>query len=103
MMAPDRSHESGGGRFPSPEALSTLRSALSGYLRSDTDDTAVCDALRVLAQEAKDRQLYAEQLLIAFKRVWADMPELVAIPSEGERRRMLDHLVKVCIDMYYAR
>jgi hypothetical protein len=103
MMAPDRSNESEGGRFPSPEALSMLRSALSLYLRGDSDDAPVCDALGVLAREARERKLYAEHLLIAFKRVWADMPELASIPNETERRRLLDHLVKMCIDMYYAR
>jgi hypothetical protein len=103
MMAPDRPNESEGGRFPSREALSLLRGALSRYITSGRDEQPVCDALAVLALEAQDRKLYAEQMLIAFKRVWADLPEVQSIPGEGERKRILDRVVKLCIDSYYKR
>lgn len=102
-MAPDRSNEFEGGRFPSRESLEMLRSALSRYVRGPTDDVQVCEALAVLAKEASERKLYAEHMLIAFKRVWAEMPEVQAIPNEKERQRLLDHLVKLCIDAYYKR
>jgi hypothetical protein len=103
MMAPDRSNDSEGGRYPSKEALETLRSALSRFVRGMSDETDVCDALSMLAREAQNRQLYAEHMLIAFKRVWADMPEVQAIPDDAQRKRLLDRLVKLCIDSYYAR
>jgi hypothetical protein len=102
MMAPDRSNESGG-RYPSPEALELLRASLSRYVANGGDEQPVCDALNVLAREAQERQLYAEQMLIAFKRVWSDMPEVQAIPTEAERKQLLSHLVKLCIDTYYKR
>ncbi len=103
MMAPDRSNDSTGGRYPSQEALDTLRSALSRFVAEKNDETEVCAALSVLAKEAQTRQLYAEQMLIAFKRVWTEMPEVQAIPDEAERRRLLNRVVKLCIDSYYAR
>ena len=102
MMAPDRSNESGG-RFPSPEALELLRGSLSEYVRNTGDERAVCDALTELAREAQERKLYAEHMLIALKRVWNDMPEVQAIQTEAERKRMLGQLVKLCIDTYYKR
>ena len=102
MMAPDRSNESGG-RFPSREALELLRASLSRYITSGGDEHLVCDALTVLAREAQERQLYAEHMLIAFKQVWGDLPEVHAIPTDAERRRMLDRVVKLCIDTYYKR
>jgi hypothetical protein len=102
MMAPDRSNESGG-RFPSREALDLLRAALSRYIADSSDEQPVCDALNVLAKEAQERQLYAEHMLIAFKRVWGDMPAVQAIPTEAERKRVMDRLVKMCIDTYYKR
>jgi hypothetical protein len=102
MMAPDRSNDSEGGQFPSRESLEMLRAALSGYVSSGKEEP-VCDALGVLAREAQDRKLYAERMLVAFKRVWGEMPEVQALPSEKERKRMLDRLVKLCIDAYYTR
>jgi hypothetical protein len=102
MMAPDRSNESEGGQFPSREALEMLRAALSGYI-STGEEKHVCDALAVLAREAQERKLYAERMLVAFKRVWGEMAEVQAMPSEKERKRLLDRLVRLCIDAYYAR
>ena len=101
-MAPDRSNESEGGQYPTRESLEQLRKALSGYI-ADQDEKPVCDALAVLAREAQERKLYAERMLVAFKRVWAEMPEVKEIPSEKERRRLLDRLVRLCIDAYYTR
>ena len=102
-MAPDRPTESDGGRFPSREALDLLRAALSGYIADSTEEAGVCEALGVLAREAQDRKLYAEHMLIAFKRVWAEMPEVMSIPAEVDQRRLLSRLVKLCIDGYYKR
>lgn len=101
-MAPDRSNESEGGQFPSRESLELLRSALSGYIAT-REEKPVCEALTVLAREAQERKLYAERMLVAFKRTWAELPEVKAIPSEKERKQMLDRLVKLCIDAYYTR
>jgi hypothetical protein len=102
MMAPDRSNESDGGRYPSEAALEGLRAALRHYVQSGAESD-VCDALTVLAREAQERKLHAEQMLITFKRVWMDMPEVQGIPKETDRRRLLDKVVKLCIDTYYAR
>jgi len=102
MMAPDRSNESEGEQFPSRESLEQLRTALSGYIAT-RGEKPVCEALAVLAREAQERKLYAERMLVAFKRTWEEMPEVKAIPNEKDRRRMLDRLVKLCIDAYYTR
>ena len=85
-------------RLPKPDSLKPHRIAINGG-----DEQPVCDALTVLAREAQERQLHAEHMLIAFKRVWGDLPEVHAIPTDAERRRMLDRVVKLCIDTYYKR
>jgi hypothetical protein len=103
MMAPDRSNESEGGRFPSREALERLRGSLSRYVTDGGDEQPVCEALAVLAREAQDRKLYAEHMLIAFKQVWGEMPEVAAIRDDSERKRLLARVVKLCIDSYYKR
>ena len=101
-MAPDRTNDSEGGPYPSRESLELLRAALSGYI-ARRDEAPVCEALAVLAREAQERKLYAERMLVAFKRVWSEMPEVQAMPSEKERKALLDRLVKLCIDAYYSR
>ena len=102
MMAPDRSNESEGGPFPSRESLEMLRAALSRYVAT-REEQPVCDALGVLAREAQERKLYAERMLVAFKRTWGEMPEVQAIPNEKDRKQLLDRLVRLCIDAYYSR
>ena len=101
-MAPDRSNESEGGQYPSHASLDLLRRALSAYIDSQ-EEKPVCEALGVLAREAQERKLFAEQMLVAFKRVWSEMPEVRRMASDKERRRLMDRLVRLCIDAYYTR
>ena len=101
-MAPDRSNESGG-RFPSREALDLLRGSLSEYFAGGRDEQPVCDALNHLAREAQERKLYAEHMLIALKQVWNDLPEVKALATDEERKKVLGRLVRLCIDSYYKR
>ena len=94
------------GRFPSDDARAALQAALGGFVRHGgrpADEEAVCDVLRRLAGEAHERQLHGEHLLVAFKRVWSEMPEVRALRETGERQRLLDRLVTLCIDTYYRR
>lgn len=104
MMATNRSNGSNGERFPSPATLKQLRTALARYVASGSaDEQSVCDALAVLAEEAQARQLRAEAMLIVFKEVWAELPEANAITDRAERDRLLDRVVRLCIDSYYQR
>jgi hypothetical protein len=103
MMATDHSREGNGGRYPSRATLDLLRASLARYLSGEIDDEQVCHALDVLAREAQDRQLHGEHMLLAFKDAWHDMPEVERIRDPSERRRLLEHLVKLCIDAYYKR
>jgi hypothetical protein len=104
MAAQDRSNGSNGSngeRFPSPETLAALHAALTAFLGDHGSEAEVCTVLGTLATEARDRRLHAEHMLVAFKQVWNDMPEVRAIPSAAERQRRLARLVKLCIDIYY--
>jgi hypothetical protein len=104
MMAPKRSQDSNGGRFPSPETVELVRIALTRYLaREMSEEREVCDALAVLATEAHDRQLHAEDMLVAFKNLWYAMPEVSAIVEREEQQRILRRLVQLCIDAFYQR
>lgn len=103
MVAHVRSQESDDERFPSPETLRLVQRSLRGYLAGESDDERVCEAFTHLASEADARQLRAEGVLIAFKKIWSDMPEVQSLPAHGDRERILTHLVKLCINAYYTR
>lgn len=103
MVARVRSHDSDGERFPSDETLRVVQAALREYLADAGDDERVFDAFTELAREADARQLRAEGVLVAFKKIWNDMPEVKSLPIRGDRERILTHLVKLCINAYYTR
>lgn len=100
MMAHHHPDGSDGGHFPSATTLEALRVAVAAYAAGETDDEPVCDALELLAREAHERKLRAEDMLLAFKRVWNELPP----PENRSRReRMFDRVVRICIDTYYRR
>jgi len=103
MVARVRSHDSDGERFPSDETLRIVQTALREYLADPAEDDRVCDAFTELAREADARQLRAEGVLVAFKKIWNEMPEVKSLPVRGDRERTLTHLVKLCINAYYTR
>ena len=101
MMASNRSEGAGNGRFPSAQTLRIVQAALVRYLAGETAEDKVCDALGMLAREAQDGHLRAEDMLVAFKNLWNDTPEVRAIRNPEERRRLLARIVELCIDAYY--
>lgn len=103
MTAPDRPQDPNGERYPSRATVEVLRAALIRYLGGVIEDDQVRDALAVLAREAQERRLHAEQMIVAFKQVWNEMPDVQAIHNLEERKSLLDRLVKLCIDAYYTR
>lgn len=106
MMTPAHSNGPGDGPFPSDEVLARLRESLVAYLtdgQTAEREATVCEALGALAQEARDRRLHGEHVLLAFKGVWNQMAEVEAIRQAAERQRLLNRLVTFCIDIYYAQ
>ncbi len=57
-------------------------------------------ALTQLSDEARAKGVRAEQLIILLKQVWNGLP-MPAVPRD-ERARMLERLVTLCINEYYA-
>lgn len=103
MVARVRSQGSDGERFPSEDTLRLVQRSLRDYLAGESDDERVCESFTELAEEADARQLRAEGVLVAFKQIWSDMPEVQSLPDRGDRERILARLVRLCINAYYAR
>ncbi len=74
------------------EAIRRLGAAeLNGELRA---------ALNQLSDEARAKGVRAEQLIILLKQLWYRLP-MPSVPRD-ERTRMLERLVTLCINEYYA-
>ena len=100
-MTPQRSHDSTGGRFPSDSTLELLERSITGYVAGESGEEVVCDALAILANEARGRHLQAEQMLLAFKSIWSNTPAVKAMRDASAKRVMLDHVIHLCIDAYF--
>ena len=98
MMA----HESS----PPPGALDeatieTVRIALVQYLATPDDGKdSVRTALNRMANEARDKAILPEQLLVVLKDLWYGLPGLKAAPDH-QRSALLQQVVTICIKEYY--
>lgn len=84
------------------ETVAHVRVALSEYLEdSEAHGQSLRDALDVLAAEAREKKMLAEQLLVVLKDIWYALPEVRAIEDSGAQIRMLQRVVTMCIKEYY--
>ena len=60
------------------------------------------DAARQLCDEARARDPRAEQLLIALKRSWPELPAVRAVPAYTVRDALWQRLVAVCVEEFYS-
>lgn len=92
---------------PSPRldegTLSAVRAALVRYLRDGVQTRELHDTLTAMAREARDRHVPAEQMLIAMKTLWSELPEVRTAEKNRDtnRDRLLDRIVTICIQQYY--
>ena len=85
----------------SERATTALRSALQGQLRQPSADHSLRRALRALCVEARTKDLRAEQLIVLFKRAWHSLPESRG-PDTRKKQELLDRLITICVQEYYA-
>lgn len=85
----------------SEASVTALRSALIEYVSSN-DASALDRALRLVAAEAREKQMHAERLLVALKDVWFSLPEQRESIDVEQQTRLLQRAVTVCIRAYYG-
>lgn len=56
--------------------------------------------MRELCETARRQGLRAEELIVLFKKTWAERPELRTMSRE-ETGRLFDAVVTMCVDEYY--
>ncbi len=66
-------------------------------------DAALVAGIDRMVREAQARALRAEELIVAFKGLLADLPELGAPERRLEAVHFRERLVTECIRAYYAR
>jgi hypothetical protein len=57
--------------------------------------------MRDLCAEARREGTRAEELIVLFKKVWSDRPDVRTMPRETTGR-LFDEVVTMCIQEYYA-
>ena len=102
MMAHDSS-SSPRPRALSDETTSALRTAVLGHLRRAADDSdALGDAVSRVVAEARERDMRAEELILAFKALYDALPEPASAAVRAEQLRLRERLVTACINAYYG-
>lgn len=87
----------------STETVAKLRAALQHWVRDDgTSDVALRDALHVIAAEARERGIRAEELLVTLKATWFELGGAPTAPHAPSDHKRLDELVTACIKAYYG-
>jgi hypothetical protein len=76
---------------------------VAGEVRRVQLDAALVAAVDRMVREAQDRTLRAEEVIVAFKDLLADLPELTAPERRLEAAHFRERLITECIRAYYAR
>lgn len=97
------SRDAGEGMVPSAHSLSDgARDVLRRHATQALTSTELRAGLRPLVRTARDGGATIEQLLVTFKRTWAELPEAHVPQGErSERTRRLERVVTLVIETYY--
>ena len=93
----------GEGMAPTGQSLTDgAREVLRRHATAPLTSTELRAGLRPLVRGARDGGATIEQLLVTFKRTWAELPEAhVAQRERSESTRRLERVVTLVIETYY--
>lgn len=101
-MAPDRVPPRTHLGSLSPDAAAALHDALEHYVGNGGDEGTLRAALRLVTAEARAKDIPPEQLMIAFKSLWEELPSVRATSDPRLRSRLLERLITASIQEYFA-
>jgi hypothetical protein len=85
------------------ETVELVRSALATYVATpERDGAALRAALRTMADEARDKSVLPEQLLVVLKDIWFNLAPVTQAHEAGEHAMLLQRVVTMCIKEYYT-
>lgn len=76
---------------------------VDGEARRVQLDGALVAAVDRMVREAQARELRAEEVIVAFKELLGELPELTAPERRLEAAHFRERLITECIRAYYAR
>ena len=99
MMAFDRTPSS-----PNldPTTIHQLRTTLARSIAHGNHQEELRGLLCTAAEQARDRGIQAERLLIILKDIWYSLPELASARPPGVENELLQELISRCIQEYYS-
>jgi hypothetical protein len=103
MMAHD-SRFSPAPRPLSDDTVAALRTAVLGHLERKSDpERGLEQAIAAIVNEARERSMRPEELIIAFKALYATLPDPPTTAARAEQLQLRERLVTACIRAYYGR
>jgi len=87
------------------ETVDAVRRALQRYVVAASAIDAASTlrtALQGLAHEARGKHIPPEQLLVTLKSIWQALPEVENARDHNEKTRILQRIVTICIQEYFA-
>ena len=83
--------------------MKELRTALTEQLKRPEEPTPeLSSLLRKMAQEAHEREIPPEELIVVFKRLWNSLAESLRPQNADQYERIRQRLVTLCNQAYYA-
>jgi hypothetical protein len=87
----------------SESTIKELRSALTEQLKSPDGPTPeLTSLLKKVGQEARDKSIPPEELIVLFKQLWNSLAESLRPQNSDQYERVRQRLVTLCIQAYYA-
>jgi hypothetical protein len=87
----------------SESTMKELRSALMEQLKSPDNPTPeLSRLLQRIAREARDNNVRAEELIVAFKETWNSLAESLRPQNADQHERVRQRLITLSIQAYYA-
>ena len=86
------------------ETVDAVRRALARDVSVPNPEPApeLRTALHKLANEARQKGVSPEQMLITLKSIWRALPEVAQARDHDEQMRILQRVVAICIREYFA-
>lgn len=90
--------------FPgaSEDAFHPLRTAIEQRLRGADVTDDLRDALRALQRQARERALFVEDILVPLRALLQSLPEVQRLEDAQERTRLMERIITMCVEEYYA-
>lgn len=82
--------------------LASLRTVLSTYLDPPHQCDELGDVLKLLANEARAKDIRPEHMLVTLKEIWYELPAVTTTVEPAQQARLLQQVVTLCIDHYFA-